>query len=99
MTGRSSAEAAAHAWPLISHERLLCGPRLELALSATGNLSALDWVLDQYKKMKFKDPAIREKFDTYRFADYKEKYWPAHARHHGERGDGANTQEVREKAR
>ena len=33
----------------------------------------LDWVLDQYKEKKPKDPTIREKFDTYRFADHKEK--------------------------
>jgi len=33
----------------------------------------LDWVLDSYKEKKPKDPTIREKFDTYRFADYKEK--------------------------
>lgn len=38
-----------------------------------GNRSALDWVLDQYKERKPKDPTIREKFDTYRFADYKDK--------------------------
>jgi predicted helicase len=38
-----------------------------------GNCSALEWILDQYKEKKPKDPTIREKFDTYRFADYKEK--------------------------
>jgi len=38
-----------------------------------GNRSALEWILDQYKEKKPKDPTIREKFDTYRFADYKEK--------------------------
>ncbi len=38
-----------------------------------GNRSALEWVLDQYKERKPKDPTIREKFNTYRFADYKEK--------------------------
>ena len=38
-----------------------------------GNRSALEWILDQYKESKPKDPTIREKFDTYRFADYKEK--------------------------
>ena len=38
-----------------------------------GNRSALEWILDQYKGKKPKDPTIREKFDTYRFADYKEK--------------------------
>ena len=30
-------------------------------------------MLDQHKERKPKDPTIREKFDTYRFADYKEK--------------------------
>jgi predicted helicase len=30
-------------------------------------------VLDQHKEKKPKDPTIREKFDTYRFADYKDK--------------------------
>jgi predicted helicase len=38
-----------------------------------GNRCSLEWVLDQYKEKKPKDPTIREKFDTYRFADYKEK--------------------------
>ena len=38
-----------------------------------GNRSALEWVLDQYKEKKPKDPTIRENFDTYRFVDYKEK--------------------------
>ena len=38
-----------------------------------GNRSRLDWVLDQHKEKKPKDPTIREKFNTYRFADYKEK--------------------------
>lgn len=38
-----------------------------------GNRSGLDWILDQYKEKTPKDPTIREKFNTYRFADYKEK--------------------------
>ncbi len=37
-----------------------------------GNLSALEWILDQYKEKKWGDPTIAEKFNTYRFADYKE---------------------------
>ncbi len=37
-----------------------------------GNRSAIDWVLDQHKEKKPRDPTIREKFNTYRFADYKE---------------------------
>lgn len=38
-----------------------------------GNRTALDWILDQYKEKTPKDPTIREKFNTYRFVDYKEK--------------------------
>lgn len=38
-----------------------------------GNRCAIDWVLDQYKEKKPKDPTIREHFNTYRFADHKEK--------------------------
>lgn len=38
-----------------------------------GNRSALEWILDQYKESKPKDPTIAEKFNTYKFADYKEK--------------------------
>ena len=38
-----------------------------------GNRSALEWVLDQYKERKPKDPTIAEKFNTYKFADYKEQ--------------------------
>jgi predicted helicase len=38
-----------------------------------GNRSALEWVLDQYKESKPKDPTIAEKFNTYLFADYKEQ--------------------------
>ena len=38
-----------------------------------GNRSALEWVLDQHKERNPKDPTIREKFNTYHFADYKER--------------------------
>ncbi|MGI2904175.1 type ISP restriction/modification enzyme [Tolypothrix sp. VBCCA 56010] len=38
-----------------------------------GNRCALMWILDQYKEKKPKDPTIAEKFNTYRFADYKEQ--------------------------
>ena len=36
-----------------------------------GNRSALEWVLDQYKEKKPTDKTIAEKFNTYRFADYR----------------------------
>ena len=38
-----------------------------------GSRSALEWVLDQYKEKKPRDPTIRKKFNTYRFADHKER--------------------------
>ena len=38
-----------------------------------GNRSAIDWVLDQHKEKKPRDPTIAAKFNTYRFADYKEQ--------------------------
>ena len=38
-----------------------------------GSRSAIEWVLDQYKEKKPRDPTIRERFNTYRFADYKEQ--------------------------
>ena len=38
-----------------------------------GNRSAIEWVLDQYKEKKPSDPTIAEKFNTYRFSDYKDK--------------------------
>ena len=37
-----------------------------------GNRSALEWILDQYKESDPSDPTIREKFNTYKFADYKD---------------------------
>lgn len=38
-----------------------------------GTYSALEWILERYKEKKPKDPTIAEKFNTYRFADYKEQ--------------------------
>ena len=38
-----------------------------------GSRSALEWVLDQYKERKPKDPTIAARFNTYRFADHKER--------------------------
>ncbi|WP_421998650.1 type ISP restriction/modification enzyme [Roseovarius confluentis] len=37
-----------------------------------GNRSGLEWILDQYKEKKPRDPTVAKKFNTYRFADYKE---------------------------
>lgn len=38
-----------------------------------GNRSALEWVLDQYKEKKPKDPTIEAKFNNYKFSDYKQE--------------------------
>ncbi len=38
-----------------------------------GSRSALEWILDQYKEKKPKDPTIAKLFNTYKFADYKEQ--------------------------
>lgn len=37
-----------------------------------GTYSAMEWVLDRYKERNSRYETIREKFDTYRFSDYKE---------------------------
>lgn len=58
---------------VIDSQTVLSGIPREAWAYRLGNRSALDWVLDQHKEKKPKDPTIREKFDTYRFADYKEK--------------------------
>ena len=38
-----------------------------------GNRSALEWILDQYKENKPSDLIILEKFNNYKFSDYKEE--------------------------
>jgi predicted helicase len=53
-------------------ETQLSGVPAEAWLYRLGNRSALDWVLDQHKEKTPKDPTIRARFNTYRFADYKE---------------------------
>lgn len=58
---------------LVDSETTLTGVPPEAWAYRLGNRSAIDWVLDQHKEKKPKDPTIREKFDTYRFADHKER--------------------------
>jgi predicted helicase len=57
----------------LDSETQLTGVPLEAWAYRLGNRSALEWILDQYKEKTPKDPTIREKFYTYRFADHKEK--------------------------
>ncbi|MCA3586013.1 MAG: N-6 DNA methylase [Methylocystis sp.] len=57
----------------LDSETMLSGIPKEVWDYRLGNRAALDWILDQHKEKTPKDPTIREKFNTYRFADYKEK--------------------------
>ena len=57
----------------LDSETQLTGVPAEAWSYRLGNRSALEWILDQYKEKTPKDPTIREKFNTYRFADHKEK--------------------------
>jgi predicted helicase len=58
---------------MLDSETTLAGIPHEAWDYKLGNRSALEWILDQYKEKKPKDPTIRERFNTYRFADYKDK--------------------------
>ena len=58
---------------VLDSETTLRGVPPEAWAYRLGNRSALDWVLDQHKEKKPKDPTIREEFYTYRFADHKEE--------------------------
>ena len=57
---------------ILDSETTLSGVPAEAWDYALGNRSALEWILDQYKEKTPKDSTIRERFNTYRFADYKE---------------------------
>ena len=57
----------------VDSETQLTGVPPEAWTYRLGNRSALEWILDQHKEKTPKDPTIREKFNTYRFADHKEK--------------------------
>jgi predicted helicase len=58
---------------VLDSETQLSGVPSEAWAYKLGNRSGLEWILDQYKEKTPKDPTIREKFNTYRFADHKEK--------------------------
>lgn len=57
---------------IVDSETQLTGIPREAWDYRLGNRSAIDWVLDQHKEKTPRDPTVREKFNTYRFADYKE---------------------------
>ena len=56
---------------ILDEETILVGVPKQAWDYKLGNRSAIDWVLDQYKEKKIRDATIKEKFNTYRFRDYK----------------------------
>jgi len=62
-----------HGVIILDSETLLSGAPPEAWAYKLGDRCALEWILDQHKENTPKDPTIREKFNTDRFADYKEK--------------------------
>ena len=58
---------------VLDSKTILTGVPVEAWDYPLGSRSALEWVLDQYKERTPRDPTIRERFNTYRFADHKEK--------------------------
>jgi hypothetical protein len=58
---------------ILDSETQLTGVPSEAWTYKLGNRSALEWILDQHKEKMPLHPTIRAKFNTYRFADHKEK--------------------------
>ena len=58
---------------ILDDETALAGIPKEAWEYKLGNRSALEWVLDQYKESTPSDPTIAEKFNTYKFTDYKKE--------------------------
>ncbi|MYC34455.1 MAG: N-6 DNA methylase [Chloroflexi bacterium] len=57
----------------LDEQTTLAGVPWQAWVYELGSRSAVEWVLDQYKERKPRDPTIRERFNTYRFADHKER--------------------------
>ena len=58
---------------VLDGETTLTGVPYQAWLYRLGSRSAVEWVLDQYKERKPRDPTIRQRFNAYRFADHKER--------------------------
>ena len=68
-----SRRSSEHGIIALDSETQLSGAPAEAWAYRLGDRPALEWILDQHKEKTPKDPTIREKFNAYRFADYKEK--------------------------
>ena len=58
---------------MLDSQTTLTGAPVEAWEYRLGSRSALEWVLDQYKEKTPRDPTVRERFNTYRFAEHKEQ--------------------------
>jgi len=58
---------------LLDSETRLSGVPPEAWGYMLGNRSAIEWVLNQHKERPPDDPTVRDKFNSYLFADYKEQ--------------------------
>jgi predicted helicase len=58
---------------VVDSETQISGIPIEAWDYSLAGRAAIDWVLDQHKEQAPKDPVIREKFNTYRLANHKEK--------------------------
>ena len=58
---------------VLDDKTTLTGVPYQAWLYRLGSRSAVEWVLDQYKERKPRDPTIRQRFNAYRFADHKER--------------------------
>ena len=57
----------------LDEQTTLAGVPWQAWVYQLGSRSPVEWILDQYKERKPRDPTIRERFNTYRFADHKER--------------------------
>ena len=57
----------------LDEQTTLAGVPWQAWVYKLGSRSPVEWILDQYKERKPRDPTIRERFNTYRFADHKER--------------------------
>ncbi len=57
----------------LDEQTMLAGVPWQAWVYQLGSRSPVEWILDQYKERKPRDPTIRERFNTYRFADHKER--------------------------
>ncbi len=57
----------------LDEQTTLAGVPWQAWVYQLGSRSPVEWILDQYKERKPRDPTIAEKFNTYRFSDHKER--------------------------